>query len=114
MPAAALLPGRALAAESGLAADGLIDSLLASMQQAEPVTFPRKRLQLNFAVLLMRSGYEAVDDLDFVPMVGGAGRPVMGVSGLGGRCIDRGSQSQVATKGKWADRLLSNIVGRAS
>ncbi|GAB4822963.1 hypothetical protein N2152v2_010009 [Parachlorella kessleri] len=40
------------------------------MQQAEPVTFPRRRLQLNFAVLLMRSGYEAVDDLDFVPMDG--------------------------------------------
>ncbi|KAL2652578.1 hypothetical protein R1flu_020706 [Riccia fluitans] len=34
----------------------------------EPVQFPRKNLSMKFAVLLMRSAYEAVDDLDFVPM----------------------------------------------
>lgn len=34
----------------------------------DPVKFQRKRLDLKFAVLLMRSSYEAVDELDFVPM----------------------------------------------
>ncbi|KAG0601759.1 hypothetical protein M758_11G137500 [Ceratodon purpureus] len=34
----------------------------------EPVLFPRKMLNLKFAVLLMRSAYEAVDALDFIPM----------------------------------------------
>lgn len=34
----------------------------------EPVRFPRSRLDRRFAVLLMRSTYEAVDDLDFVAM----------------------------------------------
>ncbi|GFR46801.1 hypothetical protein Agub_g8433, partial [Astrephomene gubernaculifera] len=34
----------------------------------EPVTFPRKSLNQPFAVLLMRSGYETVDELDFIPM----------------------------------------------
>ena len=34
----------------------------------EPVLFPRKILNLKFAVLLMRSAYEAVDALDFIPM----------------------------------------------
>lgn len=33
-----------------------------------PVQFPRKSLNRKFAVLLMRSAYDAVDDLDFVPM----------------------------------------------
>eukprot|EP00271_Cylindrocystis_brebissonii_P006415 TRINITY_DN19207_c0_g1_i1.p1 TRINITY_DN19207_c0_g1~~TRINITY_DN19207_c0_g1_i1.p1 ORF type:complete len:358 (+),score=30.69 TRINITY_DN19207_c0_g1_i1:262-1335(+) len=33
-----------------------------------PVQFPRKPLDLRLAVLLMRSSYEACDDLDFVPM----------------------------------------------
>jgi hypothetical protein len=36
--------------------------------QPEAVRFPRKPLQLNFAVLLMRSSYDAVDALDFLPM----------------------------------------------
>ena len=36
----------------------------------EPVTFPRRTLGLNFAVLLMRSGYSACDDLNYIPMVG--------------------------------------------
>jgi len=34
----------------------------------EPVLFPRRMLNLKFAVLLMRSAYEAVDALDFIPM----------------------------------------------
>lgn len=34
----------------------------------EPVLYPRKMLNLKFAVLLMRSAYEAVDALDFIPM----------------------------------------------
>lgn len=46
----------------------------------EPVKFQRKRLDLKFAVLLMRSSYEAADELDFVAMdkfqvkVGGTAR----------------------------------------
>lgn len=34
----------------------------------EPVKFPRKALDQRFAVLLMRSSYDAVDALDFIPM----------------------------------------------
>lgn len=34
----------------------------------EPVLYPRKMLNLKFAVLLMRSAYEAVDALDFIAM----------------------------------------------
>ena len=41
-----------------------------SPSQPEPVLFPRKALDQVFAVLLMRSAYEAVDDLNFIPMVG--------------------------------------------
>ena len=37
--------------------------------EPEPVLFPRKALNQVFAVLLMRSAYDAVDDLDFIPMV---------------------------------------------
>jgi hypothetical protein len=37
--------------------------------QPEPVLFPRKALSQVFAVLLMRSAYDAVDQLDFIPMV---------------------------------------------
>eukprot|EP00892_Ulva_mutabilis_P004717 jgi/Ulvmu1/2617/UM014_0068.1 len=36
--------------------------------QPGPVRLPRKQLVLNFAVLLMRSTYEAVDALDFIAM----------------------------------------------
>lgn len=35
----------------------------------EPVKLPRNRLNQQFAVLLMRSVYDAVDALDFVSMV---------------------------------------------
>lgn len=37
--------------------------------QPEPVLFPRRALNQIFAVLLMRSAYEAVDTLEFIPMV---------------------------------------------
>lgn len=40
-----------------------------SPSQPDPVLFPRKALDQVFAVLLMRSAYEAVDDLNFIPMV---------------------------------------------
>ncbi|WIA29070.1 hypothetical protein OEZ86_011581 [Tetradesmus obliquus] len=33
----------------------------------EPLGFPRKQLDTRFAVLLMRSSYDAVDALDFIP-----------------------------------------------
>ncbi|CAL5223952.1 g6555 [Coccomyxa viridis] len=39
-----------------------------SPTQPDPVLFPRKALDQVFAVLLMRSAYEAVDDLNFIPM----------------------------------------------
>ena len=42
--------------------------------EPEPVLFPRKALNQVFAVLLMRSAYDAVDDLDFIPMVSGQRR----------------------------------------
>lgn len=73
VPLAALLarpgPALAIAAEPVLAADSLLDSVFGSMVAPEVVAFPRRRLDFTFAVLLMRSGYEAVDDLDFIPMV---------------------------------------------
>jgi hypothetical protein len=46
---------------------GVLQSLFNS--QPEPVLFPRKALEQVFAVLLMRSAYDAVDELDFIPMV---------------------------------------------
>jgi hypothetical protein len=46
-----------------------LQSALAAFMQPEPVGVPRRRLGLNFAVLLMRSCYDAVDDLDCTPMV---------------------------------------------
>lgn len=73
VPLAALLarpgPALAIASEPVLAADSLLDSVFGSMVAPEVVAFPRRRLDFTFAVLLMRSGYEAVDDLDFIPMV---------------------------------------------
>ena len=29
---------------------------------------PRRKIELDFAVMLMRTGYAVTDDLDFVPM----------------------------------------------
>lgn len=43
--------------------------LLGVPTQPEPVLFPRKLLDQRFAVLLLNSMYDAVDNLDFVPMV---------------------------------------------
>ena len=40
-----------------------------SFSPPSPVLFPRRNLDQRFAVLLMRSSYDAADDLDFVPMV---------------------------------------------
>lgn len=40
--------------------------------QPEPVAFPRKALDQRFAVLLLRSTYDAVDALDFIAMVLGS------------------------------------------
>ena len=37
--------------------------------QPEPILFPRKALDQRFAVLLLNSMYDAVDSLDFIPMV---------------------------------------------
>ena len=34
----------------------------------KPVTIPRRKLNVNFAVLLLRSGYDAAEELDFVDM----------------------------------------------
>ncbi|KAI3428408.1 hypothetical protein D9Q98_007235 [Chlorella vulgaris] len=45
----------------------LLDPQLLPMQPG-PTSFPRRQVDLNFAVLLMRNGYQAVDDLDFVAM----------------------------------------------
>jgi hypothetical protein len=41
---------------------------LPGVANPEPVKFPRKPLDQRFAVLLMRSSYDAVDALDFIPM----------------------------------------------
>lgn len=53
----------------------------------DAVLFPRKALDLGFAVLLMRASYDAVDDLDFIAMdkfqVGGFGRGEGAVLGRG-------------------------------
>ena len=43
--------------------------LLGTPTQPEPVLFPRKLLDQRFAVLLLNSMYDAVDNLDFIPMV---------------------------------------------
>ena len=38
------------------------------IQRPKPVGLPRKRMDLSLAVLLMRSSYGIVDDLDFILM----------------------------------------------
>ena len=65
-------PAAAAAAAGGPRSSLLLDPQLLPMPPG-PIAFPRRQLDLNFAVLLLRSGYEACDDLDFVPMV--SGRP---------------------------------------
>eukprot|EP00955_Chlamydomonas_euryale_P114001 366245-Chlamydomonas_euryale.AAC.36 len=59
------MPTRACPRRKQARADGF-SSWLAPPPQ--PVMFPRRSLDQRFAVLLMRSTYEAVDDLDFMPM----------------------------------------------
>ena len=44
-------------------------SFLGVPAQPEPILFPRKALDQRFAVLLLNSMYDAVDSLDFIPMV---------------------------------------------
>lgn len=61
-----LLPARFDAA--GPSSALLLDTQLLPLPPG-PIAFPRRQLDLNFAVLLLRSGYEACDDLDFTPMV---------------------------------------------
>jgi len=46
----------------------------------EPVAFPRKVLDQRFAVLLLRSTYDAVDALDFIAMVGPGTSTLSGVT----------------------------------
>lgn len=48
----------------------------------EPVAFPRKVLDQRFAVLLLRSTYDAVDALDFIAMVGPGTSTVSGMTML--------------------------------
>ena len=40
-----------------------------ALPEAAPALIPRKSLRQNFAVLLLRSVYEAADEMDFMPMV---------------------------------------------
>jgi hypothetical protein len=56
------------AAPAAAAPGGVLAERRASFLQPEAVTFPRRRLELPFAVLLLRSGYDAADALDFVAM----------------------------------------------
>jgi hypothetical protein len=71
---AALAPAPARAASvappapPGLAARLLPVPLPLPLGGPEPVAFPRKTLDQRFAVLLMRSSYDAVDALDFMSM----------------------------------------------
>ncbi len=52
----------------GTSSEGGLFGLL-PVAQPEPVLFPRRSLYLQFAVLLLRAGYDAADSLDFIPMV---------------------------------------------
>lgn len=104
--AAALPPLQPVAAT--LAGGPRSSLLLAEPQlvpfQPGPIAFPRRQLALNFAVLLARSGYEAVDDLDCVPMVGAGPRAALsGATRVGGTSMRwaggqgvRGQQSVLA------------------
>ncbi|KAK9807874.1 hypothetical protein WJX72_011848 [[Myrmecia] bisecta] len=60
-------PQAALAASlPGISGSNLFD--MSSFTQPEPVLFPRKAVDQRFAVLLLRSTYDAVDALDFIAM----------------------------------------------
>lgn len=59
------------------ASAGALQDLFSSTQEDnQPIYFPRKRLNQSFAVLLLRSVYDAADAMDFVAMVGYYGRSV--------------------------------------
>mmetsp|Transcript_34972 Transcript_34972/g.54838 ORF Transcript_34972/g.54838 Transcript_34972/m.54838 type:complete len:332 (+) Transcript_34972:83-1078(+) len=47
---------------------GYIQRQIELKKRPPTVKFPRKRLVLDFAVILMRSSYAVTDELDFVPM----------------------------------------------
>lgn len=48
--------------------DAVGPSLYEKLTRPKPVGVPRKRMELPFAVLLMRSSYAITDELDFTPM----------------------------------------------
>ncbi|KAF6266753.1 hypothetical protein COO60DRAFT_12124 [Scenedesmus sp. NREL 46B-D3] len=63
VPSVAPAPGGSLAATLNKA----LPFPLFPVSPPEPIGFPRKQLDTRFAVLLMRSSYDAVDALDFIP-----------------------------------------------
>jgi hypothetical protein len=63
VPAVAPAPGGSLASQLNKA----LPFPLFPVSPPEPIGFPRKQLDTRFAVLLMRSSYDAVDALDFIP-----------------------------------------------
>jgi hypothetical protein len=48
--------------------EDVLGALMQAPSPPEPILFARRTLNLKFAVLLMRSAYDAVDALDFIPM----------------------------------------------
>lgn len=62
---------RSLHSHACMHADGLTFALACTHAQLcrRLTSICRKALDIRFAVLLMRSTYDAVDDLDFIPMV---------------------------------------------
>lgn len=61
------LCGISKAQETGLSLEVKRDLPFLS-RPPEPVQIPRRALQADFAVTLLRSGYETADSMDFVPM----------------------------------------------
>jgi hypothetical protein len=63
VPSVTRAPGGSLASQLNKA----LPFPLFPVSPPEPIGFPRKQLDTRFAVLLMRSSYDAVDALDFIP-----------------------------------------------
>jgi hypothetical protein len=63
VPSVAPAPGGSLASQLNKA----LPFPLFPVSPPEPIGFPRKQLDTRFAVLLMRSSYDAVDALNFIP-----------------------------------------------
>jgi hypothetical protein len=63
VPSVPPAPGGSLAAQLNKA----LPFPLFPVSPTEPIGFPRKQLDTRFAVLLMRSSYDAIDELDFIP-----------------------------------------------